>query len=68
MNGEQLRTICEKLGLSAPEMAKLLGASVRTYYRWEEKGPPLTAYYLIVTLLKCPQVLHERIADIRGQK
>lgn len=68
MTGAELAHVRTTLGLTVPQMAALLGANKRTYYRWEgAKRISLTAERLIVTLLKTPHLLWADIARIRGE-
>jgi transcriptional regulator with XRE-family HTH domain len=62
-----LKEIRERLGLTVSEFAHILGVMPRTYYRYEsaKTRAPLTVERLIVTLLKCPNVLNESIAAAR---
>lgn len=67
MTGEQLSNIRTRLGLSVPEMARLLGLTIRTYYRQEQaRRIRLTVDRLLVTLLKTPDILWADVAGIRG--
>lgn len=65
MKPDLLKTVRTRLGLTVAEMAVLLGAPLRSYYRWEKVGAPLTAGRLIVILLNNPQVLWAEITKIQ---
>ena len=68
MTGELLKQVRSRLGLSCEEMASLLGATLRTYYRFEKAQKiPLTTKRLVITLLKSPQVLNADITAMRGE-
>lgn len=67
MMGSQLKTIRRRLELSVDEMARLLGAQGRTYYRYEKaRRVPLTIERFVVTLLKNPSVLWAEIKELRS--
>ena len=67
MTGDQLKHVRLTLKLSIAEMAALLGAPKRTYYRYERMlALPLTVAKFVVTLLTYPQVINAEIAKIRG--
>ena len=67
MTGDQLKHVRLTLKLSIAEMAELLGAPKRTYYRYERMLEiPSPAARFVVTLLTYPLVINAEIARIRG--
>jgi len=64
----QLAKIREAFGLSSIQMAKLLNAPHRTYWRWEKgdsRVPGIGVNYLL-TLLRYEQVRNEALQTAKG--
>lgn len=68
MKAEELARCQRYLELTVPQMAVLLGAQPRTYWRWiaGKTRIPGTVDALMVILLKYPQVRSDAVAAVRS--
>ena len=67
MTGDQLKHVRLTLNLSVGEMAQILGAPKRTYYRMERGVKiPSPVSKFVVTLLTYPSVINAEIAKVRA--